>query len=399
MDKCKACGKFKLFSKFEKGLCSTCLNKLFPANEGAFGLTKDMFLNPEKYTVKEDPIRREKNLIPEGYFTDTDGRKIPISSVHFPFDPSGLMHIDHNFYEITSPDNIDIAKDFIMSLNSCLNDASAARNDFPAHRFVRNRLNFKFDPCVSSRNYCTVSFQRVSANNVPLHCKCRLGIHYTDDLFGEIIWDQDGSLDGAKLTLWQRSRTVYPDRIECGGDCYVVMALPSESGLFSLQSVKTRAEIDRDRAEKSNSWKSVHKKWQSVIDKHQSLTNQINSAYSAASKTGFLDGPDVQHLINLCVMDISIAEKFTKAQTEIQNVRIANGWTDLGKSTKGIKTYPSFKKLAIIYEKQRKYNEAIAVCQNAIELGYISDGTAGQMPGRIAKLKQKASKLSSPAAK
>lgn len=49
---------------------------------------------------------------------------------------------------------------------------------------------------------------------------------------------------------------------------------------------------------------------------------------------------------------------------------------------------PSFHRLAIIYEKQAKYDKAIKVCELALKYGLI-DGTKAGFAGRIQKLKKK----------
>ena len=49
---------------------------------------------------------------------------------------------------------------------------------------------------------------------------------------------------------------------------------------------------------------------------------------------------------------------------------------------------PSFERLAIIYEKQGRYSEAIGICRKAISLG-LWDGTKGRFEGRLERLNQK----------
>lgn len=50
---------------------------------------------------------------------------------------------------------------------------------------------------------------------------------------------------------------------------------------------------------------------------------------------------------------------------------------------------PAFKRLAIIYEKQKEYEKAIEICEKAIEYGEESDGTKEGFRGRIKKLESK----------
>lgn len=51
--------------------------------------------------------------------------------------------------------------------------------------------------------------------------------------------------------------------------------------------------------------------------------------------------------------------------------------------------YPSFKTLAIIYEKEKEYDKAIKICERAISVGCVDDGTKGGMVERLRKLKTK----------
>lgn len=157
---------------------------------------------------------------------------------------------------------------------------------------------------------------------------------------------------------------------------------------------KTWEEQEKIRLEKSESWHAVHNKWQVITDEHAKLLNEIGVAYTIANNLNLPDSPQMQHVIELCKKDIALAEMFQKSQAEIQQVRIANGWADANEPTKSITSFPTFKRLAIIYEKQKDYDSAIAVCQRAIELGYADDGTDGQMPGRIARLMRKKGKTS-----
>jgi len=49
---------------------------------------------------------------------------------------------------------------------------------------------------------------------------------------------------------------------------------------------------------------------------------------------------------------------------------------------------PAFKRLAIIYDKQENYQEAIEICDKALQLG-LSDGTKGGFEGRKQRLQNK----------
>ena len=53
---------------------------------------------------------------------------------------------------------------------------------------------------------------------------------------------------------------------------------------------------------------------------------------------------------------------------------------------------PSFQRLAIIYENQDKYAEAIEICKLALNYG-LHDNTKADFKGRIEKLAKKALKI------
>lgn len=50
---------------------------------------------------------------------------------------------------------------------------------------------------------------------------------------------------------------------------------------------------------------------------------------------------------------------------------------------------PAYVRLAMLYEKQNKYAEAIDVCVEAIKAGAVNDGNKGKMYGRLARLIRK----------
>ena len=80
----------------------------------------------------------------------------------------------------------------------------------------------------------------------------------------------------------------------------------------------------------------------------------------------------------ICIKDIGLVDKFNK-----ECIR------EYGKLPK---SYPSFKTLAILYEKEGDYKSAIKVCQEAIRAGYPQNGTQGGMEARIKKLHVKEGK-------
>ena len=77
----------------------------------------------------------------------------------------------------------------------------------------------------------------------------------------------------------------------------------------------------------------------------------------------------IERCIEYCEKDIEIVDDFVDEFGEVPRI-------------------PSFKRLAIIYEKQERYEEALNVCDRAIELG-TSDGTKGGFGGRKERIRKK----------
>lgn len=77
----------------------------------------------------------------------------------------------------------------------------------------------------------------------------------------------------------------------------------------------------------------------------------------------------IEKCIQYCKKDIEIADEFVAEFGEVPRI-------------------PSFKRLAIIYERQERYADAIAVCDQTLEIG-TTDGTKGGFEGRKDRLRNK----------
>lgn len=201
MAKCKGCGRRGLFLRLQNNLCENCLDRLFPNGVGAFGMTKDMFLHPDKYFVEEKPLERgTANEVPNK-ITLSDGSKMPMEEVPTEYDLSGIKIIDSNCYEIISEENINRAKGDILRLNPLLDKAKHICNTLPSYRFKTGLLNFKFDPWASTRNYCTLSFSALTkTGKMPRH-PVHLYIAQNENLHGEIFYGQNGNIDRAEIIM------------------------------------------------------------------------------------------------------------------------------------------------------------------------------------------------------
>lgn len=77
----------------------------------------------------------------------------------------------------------------------------------------------------------------------------------------------------------------------------------------------------------------------------------------------------IEKCIEYCQKDIEIADEFV---------------AEFG----GVPRIPSFKRLAIIYERQERYEDALEVCDRALEIG-TTDGTKGGFEGRKERIRNK----------
>ncbi|WP_433628382.1 tetratricopeptide repeat protein [Halomicrococcus sp. NG-SE-24] len=77
----------------------------------------------------------------------------------------------------------------------------------------------------------------------------------------------------------------------------------------------------------------------------------------------------LEKCIKYCKKDIEIASDFVNEFGEVPRI-------------------PSFKRLAIIYEKQSRYKDALEVCDQALEIG-TTDGTKGGFEDRKERIRKK----------
>lgn len=135
--------------------------------------------------------------------------------------------------------------------------------------------------------------------------------------------------------------------------------------------------------EKLDDYYRIEKEYLPILKKHYDNIEKINMLYTVANNLALPNSKEMQQVINLCLRDIELAPQILNYCKEI-----ANNYDD-DNLEKYLIDYSSFKRLAIIYEKQKKYDKAINVCKQAIKLGFYKDGTPGQMPGRLARLIKK----------
>lgn len=136
----------------------------------------------------------------------------------------------------------------------------------------------------------------------------------------------------------------------------------------------------KERQEIYRKLDELNEKYKTYVEKHYNLLEKIGYQYSIAINQNNIFNNETEKCIQLCNEDISIAPILKEYFTEECIIR---------KQEINLPTYSSFKNLAMIYEKQEKYDLAIDACINAIKLGFLRDGTTGGMQGRLAKLIKK----------
>lgn len=104
---------------------------------------------------------------------------------------------------------------------------------------------------------------------------------------------------------------------------------------------------------------------------HLDASSIAYQEYKAANAETDLYSEKMEHAIYFLIKDCQLAR-------DVRRYYESEGIEEL--------KYPSFKRLAMIYEKREEYDKAIDICNQAIERGFTDDGTANGMTGRIEKL-------------
>lgn len=110
-----------------------------------------------------------------------------------------------------------------------------------------------------------------------------------------------------------------------------------------------------------------------VVARHFECLEKVVENYNNVTKNKAYFGKYAETVIANGLEDIAIAPEFIKCCKENDEL---------------IPTYPSFKILALLYEHREEYEEALIVCKQAVNLGFVDDGTKGTMTKRIEKLKK-----------
>ena len=120
------------------------------------------------------------------------------------------------------------------------------------------------------------------------------------------------------------------------------------------------------------------------VQKHYLLEEQIKESYTVAREQNGFDSQEMEAVVQLCKEDLSLADKVIEYYARRNQILSTHVYF-----REYNPDYPTYKRLAIIYEKQKKYDAAIEVCKAAIEKSFPDDGSEGGMAGRIARLQKK----------
>ena len=121
-----------------------------------------------------------------------------------------------------------------------------------------------------------------------------------------------------------------------------------------------------------------------LIDRHFYLNSAIDYYYGLRDK----EEEALQKCIDYCMEDIKIAPEVIKLMEKDDNWKHYN---EEGELVFIPPRFPSFQRLAIIYEKQGKLEEAIEVCKKSLE-NDLRAGTKSGFEGRIERLERKLNK-------
>ena len=118
----------------------------------------------------------------------------------------------------------------------------------------------------------------------------------------------------------------------------------------------------------------VHQTADLYENKYFSGMEEIEAMWSVLYNLKIVTGEKADLFEQKCLQNIS----------DFQHMPPAN--------TQATRSVPAYTRLAMLYDKQERYDEAIAVCADAIRCGIVYDGSKGQMYGRLARLIRKSGK-------
>jgi len=127
----------------------------------------------------------------------------------------------------------------------------------------------------------------------------------------------------------------------------------------------------------------IDRKYKPYIDRHYEILEDLKinrNLFSKAINCSDINNAYTKECIKLCYEDYGLAEYIIRWQKEL-SILMNEKYVPLN--------YGSSSILIKLLEKQGKYEEAIKMCNNYIELGLINDGTKGGIVARKERLIKK----------
>lgn len=148
----------------------------------------------------------------------------------------------------------------------------------------------------------------------------------------------------------------------------------------TFTQAKNHNDINYEYPINKYSWED--KAYVAASNKYFSGMEKIEEDWSILYNLKCYTGPKADKFINECKQNI---DDFFSWQ------RIAQKYNETSPPS-----VPAFKRLAMIYEKQERYEDAISICKDALLACAHRDGSKGGMKGRLARMLKKAGRIPTP---
>lgn len=210
-------------------------------------------------------------------------------------------------------------------------------------------------------------------------------------------FDTEPEIDNEAEVMFDTETETKPRTDESGlydSDCI-------RNSLTEAKAIWIKSQYEKDPIKKEEMLLLAEEKSlssQNYVDLHFVFINLIEHYY----RQRHTDASALDKCIEYCEKDIDLFPKFKEAYINEYLCQIRHVQSFYEKDSEEYRNYeikaincrpiipniPSFKRLAIIYEKQEKYEEAIKICDLAISFK-LSDDTKGGFEGRRDRLLKK----------
>ena len=142
---------------------------------------------------------------------------------------------------------------------------------------------------------------------------------------------------------------------------------------------------DSDRYRMHRELSTLREQYDDIFKKHVELEEIIKQAYSVAINYTGLDSKEMLLCVEKCNEDFKLIPDIIEYYRSQNNI-----YSNYGIVHSDYKSCPySIKRMLIIMEKMGKYDEALGLCQWALDNGLTIDGTDGGIVGRMARIARK----------